>query len=188
MSKIEVNEIAARTGTNISMTSGHTIQPNFHSSTTFPAGHTIQTVTNAFDDVTTLTTYGTTYTDLTGATITITPKFNNSKILIMPNIFFYMSDNSTYIYGGIRLLRGSSTVVAPTLAIDGNGSYDYGIGSATSGNIQIDNRHCGHHVDTPATTSATTYKFQGICYASGRQMTINHSTGSSSIVAMEIAQ
>ena len=42
MSKIEVNEIAARSGTNISMTSGHTIQPNFHSNTTLPAGHVLQ--------------------------------------------------------------------------------------------------------------------------------------------------
>ena len=151
-------------------------------------GHVVQVVTHTFTDGTTLTSYGSTYTDISGATITITPKHSNSKILIMPNIVFYMSDSSTYVYGAIRLVRGSSTVVAPTNSLDGNGGYDYGYASVSSGNIQIDNRHCGHHVDTPATTSSTTYKFQGINYASGRQMVINSAGGGSSIVAMEIAQ
>jgi hypothetical protein len=151
-------------------------------------GHVVQTVTYAFTDVSTITTYGTTYTDVTGATITITPKHSNSKILIMPNIVFYMSISGTYVYGGFRLLRGSSTVIAPTNSMDGNGSYDYGTGFPSSGAIQLSSRHCGHHIDTPATTSATTYKFQGINYASGRTFRINNAGGSSSIVAMEIAQ
>jgi len=71
--------------------------------------------------------------------------------------------------------------------MDGNGAYDYGYSKTTSGSAQLDLRHCGHHVDTPATTSATTYKFQGINYASSRTMVFNGAGGSSSIVAMEIA-
>ena len=152
------------------------------------AGHVVQTVTNAFTDITTITTYGTTYTDVTNATITITPKHSNSKILIMPNIVFYLSKTTTYVYGGFRLLRGSSTVVAPTNSTDGNGAYDYGAGFPSSGAVQFSSRHCGHHVDTPATTSATTYKFQAMNYASGRTFRVNNAGGSSSIIAMEIAQ
>ena len=170
MSDLKVNSISGNTSTGVHI-----------------PGHVVQTVTHVFTDGTTLTTYGSTYTDITGATITITPKHSNSKILIIPNIVFYMSDSSTYVYGAIRLVRGSSTVVAPTNSIDGNGGYDYGYASVSSGTIQIDNRHCGCHIDTPATTSATTYKFQGINYASGRQMVINGGGGGSSIVAMEIA-
>ena len=172
MSKIEVNEIVERTtGSGIHI-----------------PGHVIQVVTHEFSDNTSITTYGTTYTDITNAAITITPKHSNSKILIMPNIVFYMAVGGTYVYGGIRLLRGSSTVVGPTNSTDGNGAYDYGYSKTTSGAAQLDVRHCGHHVDTPATTSATTYKFQGINYASGRTMNFNHAGGSSSIAAMEIAQ
>ena len=170
MSDLKVNSISGNTSTGVHI-----------------PGHVIQTVTHAFSDNTSITTYGTTYTDITNGAITITPKHSNSKILIMPNIVFYMTATSTYVYGGIRLLRGSSTVVAPTNSMDGNGAYDYGYSKTTSGSAQLDLRHCGHHVDTPATTSATTYKFQGINYASSRTMVFNGAGGSSSIVAMEIA-
>ena len=78
MSKIEVNEIAARSGTNISMTSGHTLQPNFHSSTAFPAGHVIQTVINtSTSNVST-----TSNSPQTLITASITPKFTTSAIHI----------------------------------------------------------------------------------------------------------
>ena len=152
-----------------------------------PAGAILQTVIRDFTDQTAITSSGTTYTDLTNGTITITPKYNNSKILIIPNITFLIQDSaSTYIYFGLRCLRGSSTVVGATLNTDGNGSYDYGIGFGNSGTRQFDTRITDHHIDTPATTSATTYKFQVINYAAGRTTTVNH-TGASSILAMEIS-
>ena len=152
-----------------------------------PAGAILQTVIRDFTDQTAITSSGTTYTDLTNGTITITPKYNNSKILIIPNITFLIQDSaSTYIYIGVRCLRGSSTVISPTLNTDGNGAYDYGIGFGNSGTRQYDHRITDHRIDTPATTSATTYKFQVINYAAGRTTTVNH-TGASSILAMEIS-
>lgn len=151
-----------------------------------PVGTVLQAVTKAFTDSTSISSSGTTYTDVTNGTITITPKHNNSKILIIPNILFYININGTYTYGAFRLLRGSSTVIAPTNSMDGNGGYDYGAGFPSSGSVQFGSRHSGHHVDTPATTSSTTYKFQGICYSSGRTFGINNAGGSSSITAMEI--
>ncbi len=151
-----------------------------------PAGAILQTVTKDFSDSTSVTSSGTTYTDVTNGTITITPKFNTSKILIIPNITLLIQDStSTYVYFGVRCLRGSSTVLGPTLNLDGNGSYDYGIG-VPSGTIQFDHRVTDHHIDTPATISATTYKFQVINYSAGRTTTVNH-TGASSILAMEIS-
>jgi hypothetical protein len=152
-----------------------------------PAGTILQTVTKDFSEQTSVTSSGTTYTDLTNGTITITPKFNNSKILIIPNITILQQlSSSTYIYFGVRCLRGSSTVLGPTLNTDSNGSYDYGVGYGNSGTRQFDMRVTAHHIDTPATTSATTYKFQVINYAAGRTTTVNH-TGASSILAMEIS-
>ena len=151
-----------------------------------PAGAILQTVTKTFGDQTSVTSSGTTYTDVTNGTITITPKFNNSQILIIPNITILTQDSSsTYVYFGVRCLRGSSTVLSPSLNLDGNGSYDYGIG-VPSGTIQFDTRVTAHHIDTPATTSATTYKFQVINYSAGRTTTVNH-TGGSTILAMEIS-
>ena len=151
-----------------------------------PAGSILQTVTKTFGDQTSVTSSGTTYTDVTNGTIVITPKFNNSKILIIPNLSILTQDSaSTYVYFGVRCLRGSSTVLGPSLNLDGNGSYDYGIG-VPSGTIQYDHRVTAHHIDTPATTSATTYKFQVINYAAGKTATVNH-TGGSTILAMEIA-
>ena len=153
-----------------------------------PAGTILQTVTKAFTDSTSATSSGTTFTDVTNGTITITPKYNNSKILILPNIVFYLQDSSSeYVYVGFRLLRGSSTVVAPTISTDSSGSYDYGADFAANQTIQFGMRHCGHHVDTPATTSATTYKFQTLNYAAGRTCVVNGGGGSSSIIAMEIS-
>ena len=152
-----------------------------------PAGAILQTVTRDFTDQTSVTSSGTTYTDVTNGTITITPKFNTSKILIIPNITILIQDSaSTYTYFGVRCLRGSSTVLGPTLNTDGAGAYDYGVGFGNSGTRQYDHRVTAHHIDTPATTSATTYKFQVINYAAGRTSYVNH-TGASSILAMEIS-
>jgi len=153
-----------------------------------PAGTILQTVTKTFTDGTSATSSGTTYTDITNGNIAITPKYNNSKILIIPNILFYLQDSSSeYMYIGFRLLRGSSTVVSPTISADSNGGYDYGADFAANQTLQFGGRHCGHHVDTPATTSATTYKFQTLNYDSGRTCVINGGGGSSSITAMEIS-
>ena len=179
MSTLYTDNIRADNASSITIPAGQTL---------YAPGHVIQTVTNAFTDITAITTYGTTYTDITNAAITITPKHSNSKILIMPNIVFYINISGAYTYGGFRLLRGSSTVIAPTNSTDGNGAYDYGAGFPSSGAIQFSSRHSGHHVDTPATTSATTYKFQAMNYASGRTFQVNNAGGSSSIIAMEIAQ
>ena len=44
-----------------------------------PAGAILQTVIRDFTDQTAITSSGTTYTDLTNGTITITPKYNNIK-------------------------------------------------------------------------------------------------------------
>ena len=93
---------------------------------------------------------------------------------------------STLLETTLRVYDGISTVLGPTLNTDSNGSYDYGVGYGNSGTRQFDTRITDHRIDTPATTSATTYKFQVINYAAGSTTTVNH-TGSSLILAMEIS-
>ena len=157
-----------------------------------PEGSILQTVTKHFVDTTAISDYGTTFTDITNGNITITPKYNNSKILIIPNIQFLMASNKAYLYGAFRLLRGTSTVISPHIVNDGSGGFDYGVGTDAGSYIgQFEGRYCGHHIDTPNTTSAVTYKFQGISYTSGRTITINYqgtpTSATSSIIAMEIS-
>jgi hypothetical protein len=88
------------------------------------------------------------FTD-TGLTATITPQFSTSKILVIWAI------NGTYSNTGIgietNLVRSGSQIVYTEniAAREGTGATD--AGSGTSG---------GTYLDSPATTSATTYKCQ----------------------------
>ena len=191
MSTLFVNNLNTASGSTITIPTGKTLVGTDTASIKAP-GNVIQVVTKTFGDQTTVTSYGTTYTDVTNGTIAITPKFNNSQILIIPNLSILIQDSgTTYAYFGVRCLRGSSTVLSPGLNLDSNGSYDYGIGigpaSGVMSSLQFDTRVTAHHIDTPATTSATTYKFQVINYSDGRTTTVNY-TGGSTILAMEIAQ
>ena len=187
MSTLFVNNLNTASGSTITIPTGKTLIGTDTASIKAP-GNIVQVVTKTFSDQTSITSSGTTYTDVTNGTIAITPKFNNSQIVIIPNLNILIQDSaSTYTYFGVRCLRGSSTVLGPTLNTDGNGSYDYGVGFGNSGTRQYDHRVTAHHIDTPATTSATTYKFQVINYNVGRTTTVNH-TGASSILAMEIGQ
>ena len=109
--------------------------------------------------------------------------FINSKIFIMTDLSNYASRSGSYVYCGVRIVRGSSTVVSPLSMSDGNGPYDYGVNDAN----QFDTRQHITAYDTPNTTSAVTYKIQAAMYAGG-QVVYNHTTGTSNLFAMEIAQ
>ena len=91
------------------------------------------------------------FTDVTGLSATITPRSSSSKILVSVNL-----NHSGFSYLAIRLYRGGSLIY---------------VGDASGSRIQAwvgpyhgyDNRYGTHtsqamYVDSPATTSATTYK------------------------------
>ena len=172
---------------------GQTIAENVK----MPAGSILQTVTKHFTDPTTISDIGTTYTDITNGTIIITPRYYDSKILIIPNISWLIGQSNSVLFLAFRLKRlnagGTSNVINPNVANDGTGGFDYGASTSGGGTGlgQFQGRHCGHHVDTPGVTSAVTYKFQGISYTSGTNVNINYAgsttAASSSIVAMEIS-
>ena len=96
-----------------------------------------------------------TYTDCTGLTVSITPTFNTSKILIMVNTNFGAS--STDVVMGLRLLRDSTPVGAPSTA----GSRTLAnAGDTVNGASNLLTNLSFNFVDSPATTSAITYKVQ----------------------------
>jgi hypothetical protein len=127
-----------------------------------------------------------TFTDITGGTITITPQFVTSKIFVLIDCAVYVSTSGVaYAYCGSKIIRGSSTEVSALNMADGSGPYTYG--AAATGFSQFDARHYYTAVDSPNTTSATTYKIQAARYATG-SVTYNNGGGSSNIIAMEVAQ
>ena len=122
-----------------------------------------------------------TYVD-TGLTATITPKFSTSKILVIANVSgVYKSSSNTA--ATTRLVRGSTSI----LLIDDIAGYTNNTNTIGLGSIST------NYLDSPATTSATTYKVQfasdnntGTIYV---QNNFNISAGSTStITLMEIAQ
>tara|TARA_R100000353_G_C6453577_1_gene181948 strand:+ start:191 stop:808 length:618 start_codon:yes stop_codon:yes gene_type:complete len=100
------------------------------------------------------TTGGSTFTDVTGLTVTITPSSNSNKILIIPSISLAARSGQRH---GYRIVRGSTAIGVG----DSAGSRDQY--TQQEGNMQTDagiHSHSFLFLDSPATTSATTYKIQ----------------------------
>ena len=117
------------------------------------SGGIIQTVQTVKTDVFS-STNGRTFTDVTGLTVTITPSSNSSKILIIPALQLTSRSGQRH---GYRLVRGS-TVIGVADAADDRIQY-----TQQEGNVTTDANIASHTfllLDSPATTSATTYKVQ----------------------------
>ena len=97
-----------------------------------------------------------TYTDITGISVTITPSSTSSQIFVFANI---QGSNAVGVDPAtIQLVRGSTAIALGTAAgsrVVGTSSLNGGAdGNVMSANIVA-------FLDSPATTSATTYKIQG---------------------------
>ena len=122
----------------------------------FPSGSVIQTV-QATD--TTDTTYTTTNTwaDLGNLSVSITPSSSSSKILVSCQIGCIDHAANTYLVA-FKYVRGSTTI---------GGAFDTGTGGrtgirgrATGDTNAVYNCVLPQFLDSPSTTSATTYKVQ----------------------------
>jgi hypothetical protein len=115
-------------------------------------GKVLQVVNAVYSTATTIAT--TTYTD-TGLSATITPSATSSKILVLVNQSSYIARGASNTQGcGIQILRGATVVHTQTdpyaRFVSMNGAsevYNGGIDALTE-------------LDSPNTTSATTYKVQ----------------------------
>jgi hypothetical protein len=140
-------------------------------------GKVLQVVSGTYGTATTITT--TTFTD-TGLSLSITPTSATSKILVL--IMQQMSGNRTGVrmYANTRLLRGGTTL----LGVDGNATFGlYAGGSDASLFGQFNTSY----LDSPATTSSTTYKTQGQVYeATGSANVIYNQQMTSTITLIEI--
>jgi len=129
----------------------------------------------------------TTYAD-SGLTASITPTSSSSKVLVLVSQNFYVTiGTGSSQYGGFQIVRNSTAIYTP--AQDATSSFDYGVGVGNSTSVSLFTRYSACYLDSPATTSATTYKTQMRIYytTSGGAIYAQNSNGTSSIILMEIA-
>tara|TARA_B100001093_G_scaffold497084_1_gene543581 strand:- start:491 stop:1018 length:528 start_codon:yes stop_codon:yes gene_type:complete len=140
----------------------------------------------------TFVTTSTSFVDITGLSVSITPKFSTSKILVTYHTNASMEDDG--YRGGLRLMRDSTAIFVGDSA-GSRPQLSNHLVEATGTQQQFS--YSGQTLDSPATTSAVTYKVQAISLDSGRQININKSYGdsndalngrtASSITVMEVS-
>jgi hypothetical protein len=151
-------------------------------------GKVLQVVSTFKSDAYTTSPNVPSYTDVTGLSVSITPSASTSRILVLYNIAGISEAGVSAAF--FRLVRGSTAINQG----DAAGSRTLGFGNtyqaATSDTIE---QLSGTFVDSPATTSATTYKIQvtcgGILYINRSAADSNAAYGmrvGSSITVMEI--
>jgi len=154
--------------------------------------------TKSTEKADTFTTTSTTFTDITGLNVDITPTSSSNKILILVNITF---GGNTNLYGFGRLVR----------TISGGGETPIGVGNASGNRTRasmpfhnLDLGNAVYHIkessfmflDSPNTTTSTNYKIQCFTHSSGSSLFINRPQNddnsvyigriSSNITAMEV--
>lgn len=159
--------------------------------TGFPAGSVLQVVSTTKTDTFTMT--GQTQTAITGLTATITPTSSSSKILIMVTIGGFAQGTGQ---GRFILQRSNADITGALGTTAGSRLSDtFTISGPTSGAPQIVGGIT--YLDSPATTSSTTYGVTVSSNDSGQLIYINrsnadtdnsgHQRNISTITVMEIA-
>ena len=95
------------------------------------------------------------YVDITGLSATITPKFNTSKILVKAVIY----NSNANAVNFFRLLRGSTFIEQPSGTSSSGANYDAHAFAYYNADNWQDSTTI-EILDSPTTTSATTYKIQ----------------------------
>lgn len=154
----------AADSTTVEISSGHTL---------YAPGHVIQ-VKSVTGSTNASTSSSSSYSDVPDS-ISITPTSTSSKILILGSIAAesYSSGSDRGIR--LRILRGSSVLQTST--------YNLYMSNNTNQRISMVTMH---YLDSPATTSATTYKFQFNTTGSSATARVNQ-YADSNITLMEIA-
>ena len=151
-----------------------------------PAGAILQVVSTTKTDTASTSTSGS-FTDVSGMSVSITPSSTSSKILIIISLGTISSNEGIAV--AFKLLRGS-TAVGNTAGSDVYAGFSsfYG-GGGTGDEYMLSGSH--NFLDSPSTTSSTTYKLQwrnssGTSYINRYHGSVLYQ-GSSSITAMEVA-
>lgn len=142
-------------------------------------GGILQVKTGVYSTEKNVTTAGT-YED-TGLSLSITPTSTSSDILIVYAMHFRINSDNSDVGMAFRVVRDSTVIDDPTTSYD-NYSYD---GTGRTDSRTSDTKF---YLDSPATTSAVTYKIQMTSYTETGANTRAQSDGNKSrIMLMEIA-
>jgi hypothetical protein len=139
------------------------------------AGQVLQVVQGSTNTTVTGTT--STYAD-TGVTATITPKFATSKVLVMLTLNGLGKDTSNTSIN-LKLQKNSADLIVISAA---QIAYTASTASLNVGDTAF------NYLDSPATTSATTYKVQFASNANSANVYVCANNAYSTITLMEIAQ
>jgi hypothetical protein len=121
-----------------------------------------------------------TYTD-TNLTATITPTSSSSKILVLVSQYYTMERSANGVNGGIIMLRNS------TILLDDSNKENLVAYSAGATAVYSGTSLSLSYLDSPATTSATTYKTQGTnLHSSGQVIIFQRQSVPSTITLLEI--
>lgn len=127
-------------------------------------GKILQVVSTTKTDAFTST--STSYADVTGLSATITPTSSSNKIYVMVHV----NSSADTRYCHFRLLRGSTNIAVGTDITGSQDAVSFTAGSNSSNSYDdfvLRNQSIAI-LDSPSTTSATTYKIQGkISYSTG---------------------
>lgn len=124
-------------------------------------GGLVQTVSASSASVTNLS--SSSYVDVTGATVTITPKSSSNKVKI--SFCFNISVTGTTAIVGLKILRNGSTIKVMDRALTGLNA------SQPLVDVTI------FFMDSPATTSAVVYKLQAAALSSAGAINTNGGIG-----------
>ena len=180
-------DIATVDSSGITMASGKTL-PASALTGSLPAGmggKILQVVSTTKTD--TFSTTSTSYVDITGLSVSITPTSTSSKIFILASI-----SGGNYAGAGYQLVKNSTPIC---IGAPGGGSRKQSSGEISVRDSNGINNASITYLDSPATTSATTYKVQmytpsstGYVNRTAGDLDANYTTRSaSSITVMEVA-
>ncbi len=116
-------------------------------------GSILQVVQTVKTDV--FSTTSTSYTDVTGLSVSITPSSTSSKILVIGHMSLGMSTVDRYATFGRLMRNGSAIYIADTAGSRDRGTFSYQQGGF-EGPLSL--HFC--FLDSPATTASTTYNVQ----------------------------
>ena len=133
--------------------------------TGLPAGGKIAQVLSTTKTDTFSTTSFPTFVDCTGLTVTITPAAASSKIYVMLSISGGGMEGFRF-----QLVRDSTAIAIGTGSI---GSRTAASGAGSNRNYDELENPCANFLDSPSTTSATTYKIQVSAGNTGTDSKIN---------------
>ena len=128
-------------------------------------------------------TTSTSYVHITGFSVTITPSSTSNKILLLNFAGLSTDGNSSVQY--INLLRGSTAIAQPSVSTGFSSTatmFPQSISNMISWSYSF--------LDSPSTTSATTYKWQIKGYTGTQyinQRALNDMPRTATMIAMEVA-